>query len=340
MRITTIKSVTIYLTMLCAWSMSSSISYALQTMPPSKDIKETAAPDPAQRMREALALADSITNVRDEKLRTEMLSQLHEHLIMLQASIPDNPWLFFLNARLLTLTGQRGDAISQLRQFIKTREGMTAWRAHRDLGDLFVTEFPQLAKASYEKAAQLIANEPSVLYGLSQCAAKLGRRSDAIDYAQRAASAKPSVVYWTNLAHLLMSEKKWDQAAAAAKSALQLARNNAANQNHIQSLLITVETQQKFFIDILQNKFQDETTISREDALQLVSLYRQRAELVRKIILYDSLKSIEEMLLTATDDARSDLIYEFATILEDLGRTDEAIQKLQEVLAKNPTHAR
>ncbi len=340
MQLTTIKPVIICLTTLCAWSMIPAISYAVQAPSQSQVDSDSAAPDPATRMREALALADGMSDVTDAEVRAEMLGKLRDHFLALQVSAANDPWLFFLNAQLLTLTGQRGDAIAQLRLFVQTREGMTSWRAHRDLGDLFVAEFPQLAKASYEKAAQLTTNEPSVLYGLSKCAAKLGHRADAIDYAQRAAEAKPSVKHWTNLAKLFVSDKQWDQAGAAANAALQLARENAANHSHVQSYLITVEAQQKIFIDILHAKHQDDQTTDHDDALQLVSLYRQRAELIRTIILHDTLQSIEELLLTATAEAWTDLMYESATILEDMGRTDEAIQKLQEVLAKDPSQAK
>ncbi len=342
MQRTTINSLVICLTTLSAWTMSSPIARAIQTPSPSQiENKNTVpAPDPAAQMQEALALANRMSDVTDADVRNDMLSQLRDHFLALQVTAPNDPWLLFLNAQLLTLSGQRGDAIAQLRLFIQSREGMTAWQAHRDLGDLFVVEFPQLAKASYNKAAQLTANESSVLLGLSICAAKLGHRADAINYAERAASAKPSVRHWTNLAKLLVSDKQWPKAAAAATSALQLSQQAAANDSHVQSLLITVEAQQKILIDIYLAKYLDEQTTNHQDALQLVRLYRERAELIRKIILHDGLKSIEELLSTATGDAWSDLVYESATILEDLGRTEDALQKMKEVLDKEPNHAK
>ncbi len=296
MRKTTMKPIAILFSTLCLWSMSSSLVCAVQDNPPSQSEKEkvshTANDDAAISMQDALALAEGIADETDPDIATDMLEQLRSHLIDLQIKTPDDPWLLYLNAQLLTLTGQRGDAITQLRRFIQTREGQTAWQAHRDLGDLFVAEFPQLAKASYEKAAQLTANESSVLYGLSLCAAKLGRRTEAIDYAQRAAAAKSTVKCWTNLATLTAGEKQWDQAISASTKALKLAQENAIKEKNTQSSLIVIEAQLKHVIDILQTKFQELSATNREDALQLAALYRQRAELIRKIILYDGLKSL------------------------------------------------
>ncbi len=45
------------------------------------------------------------------------------------------------------------------------------------------------------------------------------------------------------------------------------------------------------------------------------------------------------MMPSAEDDTWADIAYESAVMLENLDRPDDALQRLQEVLTKDPNHA-
>lgn len=171
--------------------------------------------------RDAFDEFDATTSARKRSAARARLSELVDTL---SRRAPDNPRIPLFVARVLFWNGKLGEAQSVARNFARTAEGASDWRAHRLVADLLVNDFPQLALTSYSRALQLHPEEPTVLAGLSRCAERLGRREQAIEWAEQAVRLRSTAVVVGQLARAQANAERWDEAPATAARAISLAK--------------------------------------------------------------------------------------------------------------------
>jgi tetratricopeptide (TPR) repeat protein len=264
-------------------------------------------------------------------------NRLRECVDIIRAEQPDNPWPKYLQGRVLAMTGRHFDAIAQLREFLETREGRNDWKAHRVLGDLFVNEYPQLAKAQYQQAEQLKPGEPAVLFGLSVSAYKLGNVSEATDLARRAADADQSKTLrlLRHLVLMLSANGEWPEATQAAVKALNIARKQAESAPGREASWQAVDRQYQLVIDTFQKRLSDSPG-KDEEYLELVEYIRLRADNVKRLAAFDVVAVLKMGVEDTAPDTSPALREKYAVALAEAGRRKEALEQFEKVLVDNP----
>lgn len=288
----------------------------------------------------AVAELDRLETLDADDITTSSMEALNKHVSALQTADPSHPRLTYLFARAFALSGRTKDAIEQLRRFVETREGRTEWEAHRRLGDLFVDEFPQLAKASYNRAAELKAGEPTVLLGLSNCAYKLGRIDEAVGIAKDAADAdgRKTVRVVSHLARMLIAMQSWPDADRAATLAMELADAQVKAHPGQRAPLRVMDAQCKLTVDLLQARIADRSA-GAEDFLRLAGLFRKRNELAAALNLHEYLRILEAGIDASSETPSTRLLAEYAGMLAEVGRSADAIAAYEKLLALDPQNA-
>jgi tetratricopeptide (TPR) repeat protein len=253
---------------------------------------------------------------------------------------PSHPRLLYLTARYNAAAGRRAEALDQLREFVATREGRTEWRAYRLLGDLFVGEYPRLAKSNYEQALALNPNESGVQYGLSICALKLGDVEDGIRLARAAVGGSESrpLAYYSHLATLLGRSGQWPEAIREAEHALQVARRRQSEHPTALMPLLSVDVQYQLLISILQARISQPGYNGGEGDLKLAQSIRERAELSKPIAAHQALRAIEAAVIREGARATPSLRQEQGELLAQVGRTEEAVEVFTTLLETDPNH--
>jgi len=248
-----------------------------------------AAPDqPDITVDQALDLArgaiDAWESSKDPAVREQAGRDLDRGLAMIKTKSPDHPWLPYLYAFVSLRKGQSWDAVDHLRDFVRTRDGRTEWKAYRTLGNLVVEQFPRLARSHFDKAASLIDGEPTVLYGLSRCAANVGDYTETLDFAKQtvAADSKKSVEHLAHLARIARLRKEWDTAINAAEEAMRVARDDMTTRPGEREPLAAVEAQYKLLIETETARLADLRDPSDISAgfIKLAGYARDRAKTV------------------------------------------------------------
>jgi len=293
---------------------------------------ELSADDAIRAARELLDRLDAGAAVA-----TEDSESLGRYLEAIRMQAPSSPWLAYLQGRTLVLTGQRFDAISHLRAFLETREGRNDWKTRWVLGDLFLAEYPQLAKTEYEAADRLKPDEPAVLYGLSAAAAKLGRTNESLELARRVVEAdgRRTVRYLRHLARLLASERQWPEASREAVNALRAAQEQATSRPGERAPLQLVDAQYQLIIEVLQERLSS-LPGSDENYLELVRLLGERAANIDKLVAHDVLAVLKKGVEDTAPDTSPGLRERYAVALAEVGRREEAITEFEKVLAADP----
>lgn len=298
----------------------------------------TSAQGSSETVMKARNLIDQIDiNMADAPTK-EQLDEIDQLIEEVQATDPGNAWLSYLLGRSYALKGRNGDAIDQLRKFVSTRDGRTDWKAFRVLGDLFVTEFPRLAKANYEKAAELMPNEPSVLTGLSNCANRSGNLDDGIRLAREAARADgyKSVRYAHRLSRALMFKQEWDEAEIEANKALAVAEDRVKKQPGNRSYLQVLGEQYGLFIELYTGRIASSTTVDPQAYMKLVDYMGYRADVVNRLSRHDQIAVLENAMEKSGENTPAALGVKYAQMLAETGRIADAIAEYERILAKEP----
>jgi tetratricopeptide (TPR) repeat protein len=238
------------------------------------------------------------------------------------------------------MAGRSGDAIDQLRKFTQSRDGRNEWKAYRVLGDLFVSEFPRLAQGSYEKAAELNPNEPSVLSGLSICASKAGNFDEAIRLARQAADADGlrNARYSHRLARALMARQMFDESEKAAAKALELAEARVQKDPGRRTSLQSLMDQYGLLMEIMAARILVSPTVDPDVYIRLAEFTGQRADVAHRIAQHDMVAVLEAAVTKTVPDTPMRLREKYAAQLAAAGRTKDAIAEYETILAADPEH--
>jgi len=307
-------------------------------------IQETPA-RPAVNVDEAIRLAiDALDRLGARSKTGEMqilVDQANDYIEAIQASDPTNPRLPYLLGRAYAFMGRRGDAVDQLLKFVNTRHSRNEWKAYRILGDLFVDEFPRLAQANYKKAAALNPTEPSVLFGLSICAFKLGDTEEAIRLAREVLTSDGgrTVRYISHLAALLNSAGRSKEAVREAKVALDLANASMRDYPGSHERLLAVDAQYRQIIDILQARLSEPSQGAVEDYLSLATYIRERARITQMLSLHDVLRVLMAGVDKTSPDTPPALLEQYGIVLAEVGRIDDAVEVFERLRSIDPDNA-
>ena len=292
-----------------------------------------------QALQAAMKAAEMLEDAEGDEA-VGLLEQINTYSAIVHADDPINPWLDYLTGYAYAASGRKGDAIERLESFLGTREGRNYWRAHRLLGDLLINAYPRLAKSSYVKARKLKKNEPTVLFGLSRCAASAGEFAAAADLAEQVVRADggKSLRYVHFLTELLVQESRWDDALRTARQGLEIAEHDLAVEGNLRAKLQLLVAEIDISLEVLRGVIQDDP--AGEDAyLQMADLTRRRAVSGTRIAELDKLEILEEGVKETGDQASPRLLEAYAVALVETGRTDGAIVAFQKLLAKDPENS-
>ncbi len=326
------------------------------------DPRQAGATLPETRAEREISVEEAIPLAMDalERLEIEgetdatgtILYDANRYIEIVRASEPSNPWLPYLVGRAYVVMGRRRDAVEELGKFVETPLGRNEWLAYRILGDLFVSGFPRLAKANYAKAAALNAGEPSVLFGLSSCAAQFGAAEEAIRLAQEAVAADGSrtVRYVAHLAKLLQAVGQRDEAIREAQRALNVAKRAVETNPGVLAPLLTVDGQYALLIEIMQGLLDQavaqrthgrgaDPTRRAANHLRLAAYIRERAIVVHEIARHDALRVLEAGVNETAPDTPPALMEQYGIALAEVDRTDSAVGVFLQLLAADPKNA-
>lgn len=290
-----------------------------------------------QVVRDAIVALDQLDSVIEQPLLHEGLEAIEDRLTALAALDPNTSWLLYLGARVSALRGRYADAASQLDKFVQTPEGRNEWNAYKILGDLFAETFPRLAKANYEKAAALKPGESNLLMGLSGCAAKLGYRDEALDYARRAvvADSARTATPVAHLARILLRAGRLEEAAQEAARALALAEKDQRSRPGQRQAVQEVHAQRELLVAILTSRSRQ----APKDAdvyEQLADAVEEQAAAVVQLARFEALAILERGMENTAPNPPVSLVEQLAVLLVELGRTEEATVRFQQLLTADP----
>ncbi len=272
----------------------------------------------------------------DEETRRALLDKISQSIAVIIRSSPDNPWLYYLQGNVYAVTGRGVEAASLLQRFVETRAGRNEWNAHRLLGDLFVGRYPRLARASYEAAAKLKRDEPTVLIGLSKCAFSLGDIDGAVQFARRAlgASRRHNVSHGRHYASMLMAQESLAEAQRVAERGLDAVQGYAEERGKTRAALEAIGDQYRLLIDILSGRVQ--ATPDAADAYVALSEYlRLQAENDAVLSLHNVLGVLQVGVDNTAPDTPVELLQPYAITLAELGRHEEAVAQFEAILARD-----
>ncbi len=297
-----------------------------------------------EAIRRATGALDRLELQEDESKVRAAIEEVDRSIEAVRDADPAHPHLPFLLGRAYTMIGRPGDAIEQLRAFVESASGRNEWRAYALLGDLFVGEYPSLARANYAKAHALNSRESGVLFGLSMAAMKLGELEEAIRLGREALGAEGgrSIRYGSHLAMLLRSDGRLEKAMAQAEATIALARDEVEVRPGGVAPLLALDVQYKLLISILRDRLEDSDQGRSEDYLRVASLIRERARIAEALALHDALRVVTLGVARTAPDTPVLLLEQHAILLAEVGLTNEAVsafRKLRNADAKNPAAA-
>ncbi len=297
--------------------------------------ESTAAVTAEQALELANEALDGVGLLTDDAERKAAFTRIQELLTLLETQKPNDPGTMFLSARVAVAAGRVLDAIEKLQAYLQTSEGRTDWHAHKLLGDLYLREYPQMASSSYKKALALKPSEPAVLLGLSNCLYQLGRRADAVAKARQAVQAESSTRTHAQLARMLLSDSNLAQAQVEAEKALELAIAAKDEASMSRGQIQVIDTQYKLLVEILQARLAG-VNPDPQIYTKLAQQLRERADVVRKLALFDVFRALEAGIAAADDKPSAALREHYGITLAEIGRKDEAIEVLQKLLNDHP----
>ncbi|MFQ5589641.1 MAG: tetratricopeptide repeat protein [Phycisphaerae bacterium] len=291
-------------------------------------------------IRIAVDAIDQLESARDDATRRQLIERIQRQIQTIERSAPGDPWLYYLHGRLYASTGRGIDAAKLLQQFVETRAGRNEWKAHRVLGDLFVGQYPRLARSSYETAARLKENEPTVLLGLSKCAYSVGDIDAAVRFARKAVDADKDqdVRYVGRLAAMLMAQQKWSEAQQVAERGLSAARASAQDGAETPALLASLDEQYRLLIDMLKRQ-SVKGPVAAHVYLDLSKYIRLQADNAARLARHDALRVLQEGVDATAPDTPVRLLERYAVALAEVGRRADAVARFEEIRERDAGNA-
>ncbi len=301
--------------------------------------QETKAPQPLpveETVRRAIEALDRMEQGGDAQT---LLTEATRYADMVRSRQPDHPRLVYIIGRIKIGAGQTIGGIRDLQAFTRTGEGRNDWKAFRVLGDAFVGNYATLAQTQYQRAYALNDREPSILLGLSRAAEKLGRRGQALQYADAAVrlDGQRTIAYLTYYARLLLAAGRLDDAVKNASRSLELAKQAHQDSPYEPAALRPLQSQYQFYMFLLRDKIQEDPA-SAEAYILFAKAGEQLGEVEKTIQWHNALDAITQGVEHTAPNTPPALKLERARLLALVGRIDEAVEEYEFILKSNPDH--
>lgn len=289
--------------------------------------------------------------------RQALVEEIEKLLGVVAEKDAGNVQLLFLRGRLEKESGRNQNAITYLSKYVDTREGRTEAKAHRLLGDLFVEEFPMLARGHYNRAKALSPGDPAISYGLSQCALKGGDSAEALRLANDAVAAdqRKNAKYVAQLTKVLISLRRWSEADNEAMEAMKIAqaemRNNPGQRGPVES----VYSQYELLIEIIEAKMGKgvrptnmmnapvaaaPTPITPDDYLKLAEYIGKRSEYAEMLAKHNVLAVLEQAAKATAPNVPLRIAEQRAIALAEVGRKPAAVAAFETIIKADPENKR
>jgi tetratricopeptide (TPR) repeat protein len=293
-----------------------------------------------QAIDRSLELMDRFDARIGEQPSREELDELNKYILAIQMQQSDDPRVHYLYGRAWALMGKTGRAISQLDKFVATREGRLEWKAFLTRGDLYVDDFPNLAKRDYERAGELKPKEPRVLYGLSRAHFELGDLSKGLDFARQAVAEDKAahVVFVAHLARMHVANQQWVEADRTTVTAIELAEKLVTSSPGRPGPLIVLQEQLDAIINLLRTRAQLPSGAADEFA-RLARYTVERADVALKLAQHEALVVLESGLRRFDSQPSTSLLEQYAVLLATVGRRDDAIEAFRKLQGVDPNNA-
>jgi tetratricopeptide (TPR) repeat protein len=207
------------------------------------------------------------------------------------------------------------------------------------LGDLFVGQYPRLARASYETADRLKPDEPAVLLGLSKCAQAVGDLGEAAALASRAVriDGNRDIRFGQHLASVLLAQRKFAESQRVAEADLAAIRDQARDSAGTRITAEKLDGQYRLLIDILQKHVEaDPGAVGVY--LDLARYMRLQVESATALSRYDALRVLQRGVEQSGAEAPVALLEQYAIALADVERTEDAVVQFEAILARDPAN--
>ena len=324
------------------------IAVSLSVPPPSTLGVQAEAPagDEDSQFEEPANLADalerSLAAVREaEEGGPQAQEKLKEARFYSQTARrldPANAKAEYIFGRMNILIGRSRDAFSQINKYVQTPEGANDWEAFRVLGQLyFASGYYEQAQAKFARAAELNSQDEKTLLGLSKTATKLGRRLQAVDAARIAVKQNPSSAdAQVVLAEALAGVELLDQAKMAVEAAIDhtlvLLRDDPGND----TLLAKLNLRHQLYQQILSALIRRDPAVA-QPYLDMAQSVLAQAEVQRALTMNQVLRLLEQGITDTAPNTPAGLKYEYAGLATAVGRHDQAVTVLEELLEIDPT---
>ena len=260
----------------------------------------------------------------------------------IRARDPLNDDAEFLSGRSNLLMGRPREAIGNLKTYSSSHKGSNDWLAFKLLGDLYQqAKYYTLARDKYQAAISLNPRDPEPHAGLARTELSLARPDRAVLAVQEAIElTKPerNPADYALLAQALLQDRKVDEAAEAANTAVELARENARNDLANPKPLAELGQYVRVLGNIIQTSianFPERT----EEYSRLVRVQKEQAGISHLMALHTLLRATEDVTERLAPDVPPSLVLEHAKLLIEVGDVERAAQVLAELLAKDIDNA-
>jgi tetratricopeptide (TPR) repeat protein len=301
-------------------------------------------PPPQVTLEEVIAktleMLDRLDARVGQRPSAEELSELNRYIVAIEKQVPDDPKIAYLKGRAWALMGRTGQAITELEKFITAREGRLEWKAFRTLGDLYVDQFPHMAKGNYEKADKLKPKEPSVLFGLSRSYFSLGDFAKALEFARAAVSEDQAsnVPYLAHLAKVQTANQQWAQADRTMVMGIELAEKEVAAAPGAPAPLVVLQEQLREMISLLRTRAQ--MPGATPDEFSRAARYIvEHAEVAAKLALHDAVAVLESAQRHFADPPTAPFLEQYGVLLARIDRNEDAIETFRKLQEMDPENA-
>ncbi len=250
------------------------------------------------------------------------LAELDKAVESAKVESPTDARLNYVVGRWHGFHGRQGDAVTALRKYVDSRDGRNDWRAHTKLGDLFVDQFPHLAKSSYEQANALKSDEPDVLFGLARCAEKLGRAPEAMTHARRLVEVSPTARHRAYLARLYFAQRQYEDAAREARGALELALEQEKGDPEL-AKDVDIDGFYRLLVDMQRTRL-NENPSDPNDYLVMAKLITQRADNARRVAMLDAADVLKRGVEALKSEVPPSMYEALGVALFEAGRHEDA----------------
>lgn len=288
---------------------------------------------------------DLLKQLDDAKQRDAAWGEIYTQVATLSNNVLERDRLNikarYIQGRLALLSNRPREALPLIEAYVQDPIGASDWYARKVLGDLYGGSYPEHARTQYREAIKIAPQEPAPHIGLARANIKLKRGEEAVENARAAIrnETEQKAAYRRVLAEaLLMVTRQEAEAANAAREAVEIVerriRENPGD--------IFLYNELKSAYELLVRCYSSEYELHKDKAEIVVNVIRtmqDQADLNRLIAYHNALTILQESRKNPVLKDSTTLMLEEARLDRLLGRNDAAVELLEQLLERDPSHS-